>query len=130
MDSSNPFRIDSNAKNWGGQPSSQGDKQKRRKLKLDFLLQCLKAGELTNARQAYVALLNVDHSIVDDPYLSKIYTALQNSDLYSAQILGKLIETSMHLPNPEQFISKDKPREQSKIPKTTSGTGSKLDITA
>jgi hypothetical protein len=130
MDSSNPFRIDSNARNWGGQPSSQGDKQKRRKLKLDFLLQCLKAGELANARQAYVALLNVDHSIVDDPYLSKIYTALQNSDLHSAQRLGLLVETNNHLPNTQPSASKDKTSTQAKTPNTFSTSGIKIDLSA
>ena len=130
MDSSNPFRIDSNARNWGGQPSSQGDKQKRRKLKLDFLLQCLKAGELANARQAYVALLNVDHSIVHDPYLSKIYTALQNSDLHSAQKLGLLVETHNPLPNTQTSASKDKTSMQAKTPNTLSTSGIKIDLSA
>ena len=130
MDNSHPFRIDSNARNWGGHPSSQGDKQKRRKLKLDFLLQCLKAGELANARQAYVALLNVDHSIVDDPYLSKIYTALQNSDLYSAQKLGLLVETRNSLPNTQPSASKDKMSMQAKMPNTFSTSGIKIDLSA
>ncbi len=130
MDNSHPFRIDSNARNWGGQPSSQGDKQKRRKLKLEFLLQCLKTGELANARQAYVALLNVDHSIVDDPYLSKIYSALQNNDIYSAQKLGNIVEANNSSNNSQLQTVKDKPNTQSKTSNSLNTSGIRIDLSA
>lgn len=130
MDSSNPFRIDSNARNWGGQSSSQGDKQKRRKIKLDLLLQCLKAGELANARKAFVALLNVDHSILDDPYLSKIYTALQNSDLYSAKKLGIIVEASNTYKNSQYQSVKNKPSSQTKTSISLSTSGIRIDLSA
>jgi hypothetical protein len=129
MDSSYPFRIDTNARNWSGQPSSQNEKQKRQKAKLAALLQYLKIGQLENAKQAFVALQNADSSIVNDPYLGKIYTALQNNDIHSAQKLGCLVETRSYPPNTKPAPFEKKPISQPKTPiKATSGI--KIDLIA
>jgi len=49
MDTSFALRIDANGKHWGGNNSPQGDKQQRRRQKLQALLESLKAGELDAA---------------------------------------------------------------------------------
>ena len=88
MDTSFALRIDANGKHWGGNNSPQGDKQQRRRQKLQALLQSLKAGELDAARLAFTALINFDPSVSSDPYLSKLGAALQSSNLYAAQHFG------------------------------------------
>jgi hypothetical protein len=88
MDTSFALRIDANGKHWGGNSSPQGDKQQRRRQKLQALLQCLKVGDLDAARLALTALINFDPSVSADPYLNKISSALQSSNLYAAQHFG------------------------------------------
>ena len=88
MDTSFSLRIDGNAKQWGGNNSPQGDRQNRRRQKLQALLQALKAGEMDAARLAFTALTNFDPSVSSDPYLHKIGSALQSSNLYAAQHFG------------------------------------------
>ena len=88
MDTSFALRIDANGKHWGGNNSPQGDKQQRRRQKLQALLQSLKAGESDAARLAFTALINFDPSISGDPCLNKIGSALQSSNLYAAQHFG------------------------------------------
>jgi hypothetical protein len=88
MDTSFALRIDANGKHWGGNNSPQGDKQHRRRQKLQALLQSLKAGELDAARLAFTALINFDPSMSVDPCLNKIGSALQSSNLYAAQHFG------------------------------------------
>ena len=85
MDTSFALRIDANGKHWGGNNSPQGDKQQRRRQKLQALLQSLKAGELDAARLAFSALVNFDPTVSSDPYLNKLGAALQSSNLYAAQ---------------------------------------------
>ena len=88
MDTSFALRIDASGKHWGGNNSPQGDKQQRRRQKLQALLQSLKVGELDAARLAFTALINFDPSISGDPCLNKIGSALQSSNLYVAQHFG------------------------------------------
>ena len=88
MNKSFSLRIDGNAKQWGGNNSQQGDRQNRRRQKLQALLQALKAGELDAACLAFTALINFDPSVSSDPYLHKIGSALQSSNLYAAQHFG------------------------------------------
>jgi len=88
MDTSFSLRIDGNVKQWGGNNSPQGDRHNRRRQKLQILLQALKAGELDVARLAFTALINFDPSVSSDPYLHKIGSALQSSNLYAAQQFG------------------------------------------
>jgi len=76
MDTSFALRIDA------------GDKQQRRRQKLQALLQSLKAGELDAARLAFTALVNFDPTVSSDPYLNKLGAALQSSNLYAAQHFG------------------------------------------
>ena len=88
MDTSFSLRIDGNAKQWGGNNSPQSDRHNRRRQKLQALLQALKAGELDAARLAFTALINFDPSVSSDPYLHKIGSALQSSNLYAARHFG------------------------------------------
>jgi len=88
MDTSFSLRIDANARQWGGNNSPQGDRQNRRRHKLQALLQALKAGELDAARLAFASLMNFDPSISADPCISKISSALQSGNLYAAQHFG------------------------------------------
>ncbi len=88
MDTSFSLRIDGNVKQWGGNNSPQSDRHNRRRQKLQALLQALKAGELDAARLAFTALINFDPSVSSDPYLHKIGSALQGSNLYAAQQFG------------------------------------------
>lgn len=85
MDTSISLRINDHSRQWGGNNSSQGDRQNRRKQKLEALLQSISAGDLDYARQAFTALVNFDLSVASDPYLNKIGTALQSSNLYAAK---------------------------------------------
>ena len=88
MNTSFSLRIDGNVKQWGGNNSQQGDRQNRCRQKLQALLQALKAGELDAACLAFTALINFDPSVSSDPYLHKIGSALQSSNLYAAQHFG------------------------------------------
>jgi hypothetical protein len=88
MDTSFSLRIDGNVRQWGGNNSPQGDRHNRRRQKLQALLQALKAGELDAARLAFTVLINFDPSVSSDPYLHKIGSALQSSNLYAAQQFG------------------------------------------
>ena len=88
MDTSFSLRIDGNVRQWGGNNSPQGDRHNRRRQKLQALLQALKAGELDAARLAFTALINFDPSVSSDPYLHKIGSALQSSNVYAAQHVG------------------------------------------
>ena len=85
MDTSISLRINDHSRQWGGNNSSQGDRQNRRKQKLQALLQSISAGDLDSARQAFIALVNFDLSVSADPYLNKIGSALQSSNLYAAK---------------------------------------------
>ena len=85
MDTSISLRINDNSRQLGGNNSSQGDRQNRRKQKLLALLQSISAGDLDSARQAFIALVNFDLSVSADPYLNKIGSALQSSNLYAAK---------------------------------------------
>jgi len=85
MDTSVSLRINDHSRQWGGNNSSQGDRQNRRKQKLESLLQSISAGDLDYARQAFTALVNFDLSVASDPYLNKIGAALQSSNLYAAK---------------------------------------------
>ena len=66
MDTSFALRIDANGKHWGANNSPQGDKQQRRRQKLQALIQSLKAGELDSARLAFTALVNFDPTVSSD----------------------------------------------------------------
>ena len=88
MDTSFALRIDANKKRWDGNSSPQGDKQQRRRQKLQALLQTLKAGDLDAARLAFTALINFDPTVSADPYLNKLGAALQSSNVYAAQHVG------------------------------------------
>ena len=85
MDTSISLRINDNSRQLGSNNSSQGDRQNRRKQKLQALLQSISAGDLDSARQAFIALVNFDLSVSADPYLNKIGSALQSSNLYAAK---------------------------------------------
>ena len=85
MDTSISLRINDNSRQWGGNNSPQGERQNRRKLKLESLLQSIHLGDLDTARQAFIALVNFDPSVSSDPYISKIGAALQSSNLYAAK---------------------------------------------
>ena len=85
MDTLISLRINDNSRQLGGNNSSQGDRQNRRKQKLLALLQSISAGDLDSARQAFIALVNFDLSVSADPYLNKIGSALQSSNLYAAK---------------------------------------------
>jgi hypothetical protein len=93
MDTSVSLRINDNARQWGGTNSSQGDRQNRRKQKLEALLQSISVGDLDSARQAFIALVNFDLSVSSDPYLSKIGAALQSSNLYAAKHFAQELQS-------------------------------------
>ena len=88
MDTSFAYRVDGKARQWGGNNSPQDERHKRRRQKLQALLQSLKAGDLDGSRQAFTALIHFDPSVSGDAQLTKIGTALQSSNLYSAQYFG------------------------------------------
>jgi hypothetical protein len=85
MDTSISLRVKDNSRQWGGNHSPQGERQNRRKQKLEALLQSIHVGDLEAARQAFIALVNFDLSVSTDPYLTKIGAALQSSNLYAAK---------------------------------------------
>ena len=93
MDSSLSVQINGNSRQWGGQYSSQGDAQNRRRQKFVLLMNCLKAGELEGARQAFTALINAEPAIATDPGLTQIGAALQSSNLYSALHFAAQLES-------------------------------------
>ncbi len=72
MDTSISLRVNDNSRQWGGNHSPQGERQNRRKQKLEALLQSIHVGDLEAARQAFIALVNFDLSVSTDPYLTKI----------------------------------------------------------
>jgi hypothetical protein len=93
MDTSISLRINGNPQQWGGSNSSQGERQNRRKQKLEALLHSIIAGDLEIARQAFIALVNFDPSVSTDPYLTKIGTALQSSNLYAAKHFAQELQS-------------------------------------
>ncbi|NBX54330.1 MAG: hypothetical protein EBQ82_11050 [Betaproteobacteria bacterium] len=88
MDTLFSYRVDGKARQWGGNNSPQNERQNRRQQKLQALLQSLKAGDLDGSRLAFTALINFDPSVSGDINITKIGTALQSSNLYSAQHFG------------------------------------------
>jgi hypothetical protein len=92
MDTSIPLRIDANARQWSGNNSPQGDRQNRRRQKLQALLLSLKEGDLEASRQAFTALATFDPSVATDPYLGKVGAALQGNNIYAAQHFGQEIQ--------------------------------------
>ena len=92
MDTSISLRVDASTGQRSGNNSPHGDRQSRRRQKLQSLLLSLRAGELDASRQAFTALVNFDPSVSADPYLSKIGAALQSSNLYAAQHFGHEIQ--------------------------------------
>jgi len=93
MDTSISSRINGNPQHWGGSNSSQGERQNRRKQKLEALLHSIIAGDLDTARQAFIALVNFDPSVSTDPYLTKIGAALQSSNLYAAKHFAQELQS-------------------------------------
>ena len=65
--------------------SQPGDRQQQRARKLQSLYEALQAGDLDHARQAFLALINLDPLATSDPVLSKIGAALQSSNLPAAR---------------------------------------------
>jgi hypothetical protein len=92
MDTSISFRVNGDSRQWRGNHSPQGDRQNRRKQKLEVLLQSIESGDLDSARQAFIALVNFDPSVSVDPYLSKIGAALQSSHLNAAKHFAKELQ--------------------------------------
>jgi hypothetical protein len=93
MDTSISLRINDNSRQWGGNNSPPGDRQSRRKQKLEALLQSIHLGDLETARQAFIALVNFDPSVSADPCLSKIGAALQSSNLYAAKHFAQELQS-------------------------------------
>ena len=109
MDKSIALRIDGNARQWGGNNSPQEERNNRRRLKLNALLLSLRAGDLEAASQAFAALVSFDPSLLSDPYLSKIGTALESSNLYVAQHFGVEFQNrggQLQLPANKQIAEK------------------------
>ena len=93
MDTSISLRINGKPQQWGGGNSPQGERQNRRKQKLEALLHSIIAGDLDTARQAFIALVNFDPSVSTDPYLTKIGAALQSSNLYAAKHFAQELQS-------------------------------------
>ena len=85
MDSHNALRIEDRPHRWGGSGSQPGSRQQQRARKLQSLYEALQAGDLDHARQAFLALINLDPFATSDPVLSKIGAALQSSNLPAAR---------------------------------------------
>ena len=68
MDTSISLRVDASTGQRSGNNSPHGDRQSRRRQKLQSLLLSLRAGELDASRQAFTALVNFDPSVSADPY--------------------------------------------------------------
>lgn len=131
MDTSISLRINDNSRQWGGSNSSKGDRQNRRKQKLDALLQSISGGDLDSARQAFIALVNYDLSVSSDPCLSKIGTALQSSNLNAAKHFAQeLLSRGALLQSfPSDANTTKKNDESSIFRKSCSGT-LKIDLSA
>jgi len=93
MDTSISLRINGNLHIGRASETPQGDRQKRRKPKLEALLHSIIAGDLDTARQAFIALVNFDPSVSTDPYLTKIGAALQSSNLYAAKHFAQELQS-------------------------------------
>ncbi len=85
MDSHNALRIEDRPHRWGGSGSQPGSRQQQRARKLQSLYEALQAGDLDHARQAFLALINLDPLATSDPVLSKVGAALQSSNLPAAR---------------------------------------------
>jgi len=85
MDSHNALRIEDRPHRWGGSGSQPGSRQQQRARKLQSLYEALQAGDLDHARQAFLALINLDPFATSDPVLSKVGAALQSSNLPAAR---------------------------------------------
>jgi len=130
MDTSFALRFDANRKRWDGNSSPQGDKQQRRRQKLQALLQTLKAGDLDAARLAFTALINFDPTVSADPYLNKLGAALQSSNVYAAQHVGLELQNRGGQLQSHASVSNTQP--SSKKPESlASHTGSpRIDLSA
>ncbi|MFM7802211.1 MAG: hypothetical protein ACKO69_08750 [Limnohabitans sp.] len=93
MDHSHALRIDSHSRQWGGQGFSPDERRKRRVSKLQALYAALKDGDLDGARHAFVALINVDPALNQEPSLTRIGAALQSSQLRLAQQIAQELQT-------------------------------------
>lgn len=101
MDSHNALRIEDRPHRWGGPGSQSGNRQQQRARKLQSLYEALQTGDLDHARQAFLALVNLDPFATTDPVLSKIGAALQSSNLHAA----RLYATELHVRG-GSFLSK------------------------
>lgn len=90
---SNALRIDSHSRQWRGQGFASDERRKRRVQKLQALYAALADGDLDGARHAFVALINADPSLSQEPSLSRIGSALQSSQLALAQQLAKTLQS-------------------------------------
>ena len=90
---SNALRIDSHSRQWRGQGFAADERRKRRVQKLQALYAALADGDLDGARHAFVALINADPSLSQEPSLSRIGAALQSSQLALAQQLAKTLQS-------------------------------------
>ena len=85
MDKSNALRVDRHLPQWSGQGGSPDERRRKRVLKLQALYSALKDGDLDGARHAFVALINIDPMLSQEPNLSRLGAALQSSQLQAAQ---------------------------------------------
>ncbi len=130
MDTSFTLRIDANGKRWDGNSSPQGDKQQRRRQKLQALLLSLKAGELDAARLAFTALINFDPTVSADPYLNKLGAALQSSNLYAAQHFGlELLNRGGQLQS-HPSVSDTRPSSKKPEPLVCHAVSPRIDLSA
>jgi hypothetical protein len=105
MDKSNALRVDRHLPPWSGQGSSPDERRKKRVLKLQALYAALKDGDLDGARHAFVALINVDPALSQEPNLSRIGAALQSSQLQVAQHLALELQTKgLQMPVPDTSV--------------------------
>ncbi len=92
MDTFLAFRINGNDNQWSGKNSNHENRKDRRRQKLEFLFNSIKANDLESARQAYTSLLNFDQTLSDYPNFRKIGSALKDGNLYAAQYIIKEID--------------------------------------
>jgi len=118
MDSANALRVEAYSRNWNGQNASSEDRKRQRARKLKDLLDALIEGNLEGARQAFVALINFDPTVAQDPYLSKISSALQSSNLYAAQHFAKELNAKGAV-----LQSHSQPAKPQKVEAITFGSG-------
>lgn len=131
MDGSNLLRIDGNARQWGGNNSPQEERQNRRRLKLNALLLCLRAGDMKAAREALVALLNFDPSLSADSYFSKVGEALKNGNLYAAQHFALEFQSRLGSPKSTQAKRTNLPSlTNKKVTLTCSLENHRIDLSA